>query len=109
MTLPGSEVHEKDAKVSGWGMSEWGANYDKIYPCKLKEATLKVKCLRFKSFNRAQVEKPVSERCPATSETKLCVHHQNVHPPAATCWGDSGGPLTIDEGGFEFLNVVFII
>ena len=52
-----------------------------------------------------KVEKPVSERCPATSETKLCLHHQNIHSPAATCWGDSGGPLTIDEGGFEFLQI----
>ena len=39
-----SETEEKDAKVSGWGMSEWGPLYEKIYPCKLKEATLKVKC-----------------------------------------------------------------
>ena len=50
------------------------------------------------------MEKPISERCPATSDTLLCLHHQNVHPPAATCIGDSGGPLTIDEGGFEFLT-----
>ena len=125
LSLPDSEVHEKDAKVSGWGISALG-QIDKFYPCKLKEATLKVKILRsetkklkprWKSLWAKDVRRLRRRSCAFTTkwvkvdvtdiyviyymtESKLCLHHQNLHPPAATCWGDSGGPLTIDEGGF---------
>ena len=39
----------------------------------------------------------MSKRCPSTKEQHLCVFHEEK----STCYGDSGGPLTVDEGGFR--------
>ena len=50
LCLADSEIHDKDAKVSGWGVSKF-TQLDKIYPCKLKEATLKVKI--FEKFDKS--------------------------------------------------------
>ena len=32
---------------------------------------------------------------------KICLHHQNIFPPATACSGDSGGPLIMNEGGYS--------
>ena len=32
-------------------------------------------------------------------ETLICVHHEDL-PAANTCYGDSGGPLIMDERGY---------
>ena len=43
-------------------------------------------------------------RCPLNPNTngtykQICVHHEDG-PPAQACYGDSGGPLIMDEGGY---------
>ena len=40
----------------------------------------------------------VSGKCPATSDTKICVHHGGQ-----VCHGDSGGPLLVNQGGMGVL------
>ena len=42
------------------------------------------------------------QRCPAVSKTKLCIHHED-QPPASACFGDSGGPLILDQNGFAMV------
>ena len=49
-----------------------------------------------------QVEDKVSHKCPATSDTKICVHHQDLKP-VKMCHGDSGGPLLVNQGGMGVL------
>ena len=49
-----------------------------------------------------QVEDKVSHKCPATSDTKICVHHGDLKP-VKMCHGDSGGPLLVNQGGMGVL------
>ena len=39
--------------------------------------------------------------CKTEWPNKLCLHHGNVLPPATACFGDSGGPLIVNEGGYS--------
>ena len=39
----------------------------------------------------------MSPRCPSTKEEHLCAFHSEK----SACVGDSGGPLTVDEGGYR--------
>ena len=39
-------------------------------------------------------------RCPTNpADTQICTHHEDG-PSAQICFGDSGGPLIMDEGGY---------
>ena len=46
-----------------------------------------------------QVENPISRNCPVAHDTKFCVHHRPFKP-AQACYGDSGGPLILNAGGY---------
>ena len=86
----------------------WGGTIDKAnktsqgkLPCDLLKANTQVNhCL---CHVIAQVD--VGHRCPTASvldsstNTQICTHHEDG-PPAQACFGDSGGPLIMDEGGY---------
>lgn len=83
MIFEWNEIQGKRAKILGWGgTTEKPKPTDK--QCDLLEAYQKL---------------DVGHRCPAESERKICVHHGD-EKAAQACFGDSGGPLILDQGGY---------
>ena len=54
-------------------------------------------------FSRWPLNLKTTQVTPCKTEwpNKLCLHHGNVLPPATACFGDSGGPLIVNEGGYS--------
>ena len=76
-------IFGKRAKILGWGgTTEKPKPTDK--QCDLLEAYQTVDS---------------GHRCPAQSESKICLHHGD-EKAAQACYGDSGGPLILEQGGY---------
>ena len=91
----------KKVKILGWGGIVDHANMTaQNSSCDLLEADMQVRLWIFTTHCLAQVDFR-NHRCPTSmwSEKKLCIHHEDL-PPANGCFGDSGGPLLLDQNGF---------
>ena len=77
-------IYGKRAKILGWGGTTEKPKPEDKPQCDLLEAYQKVDS---------------GHRCPAQSERKICVHHGD-EKAASACFGDSGGPLIMDQGGY---------
>ena len=92
------QIDGRQAKILGWG----GTDQSSLMPsCHLLEADIKVMYTTMITLS-AQVDHKLGRKCPATSDSKICVHHGDLKP-AKTCDGDSGGPLLVNEGGMGVL------
>ena len=83
--------------ILGWGGTIDKANdtSQKLQCDLLKADTQVMHCL---CHAIAQVD-VVGRRCPTPTDTQICTHREEG-PPAQVCFGDSGGPLIMDEGGY---------
>ena len=89
----------KKVKILGWGGIIDQANLTAQNPsCDLLEADMQVRLSIVTYILPRQVDFR-NHRCPIGSEKKLCIHHEDL-PPANSCFGDSGGPLLLDQNGF---------
>ena len=92
------QIDGRQATILGWG----GTEQSSLMPsCHLLEADIKVMYTTMTTLS-AQVDHKLGRKCPATSDSKICVHHGDLKP-AKTCDGDSGGPLLVNEGGMGVL------
>lgn len=104
-------IEGRQGKIMGWGGTIDKGNVtveDTKVQCDLLEANTKV---LFQSNGNVfydcntQVDQGSdlppggNRRCPIESKTKFCAHHEDG-PSAQICFGDDGGPLIMDQGGF---------
>lgn len=80
------------AKISGWGSTDRLGN---SYPSTLQEATVQI------------IDSPGTNSCASWTEfiskVMVCAYANDGGLVSDSCFGDSGGPLTVDQNGRRFI------